>query len=66
MAQSYSPTHPVPLYAVTIHHCIGEGDLPKMRQCCADAEKHLADYGDVSAALQVLKAEIAKLEAKGG
>jgi hypothetical protein len=54
------------LYAVTIHHCIGEGDLQKMRQCCSDAEQYLADHGDVSAALQELKAEIAKLEAKGG
>lgn len=58
--------HPVPLYAVTIHHCIGEGDLNKMRQLCAEAEKHLAEHGDVGAALEVLKAEIAKAEAKGG
>lgn len=55
-----------PLYAVTIHHCIAGGDLAKMREVCAEAEKHLSEHGDVSAALEVLKAEIAKLEAKGG
>jgi len=58
--------HVHPLYAVTIHHCIAGGDLAKMREVCAEAEKHLADHGDVSAAIESLKAEIAKAEAKGG
>jgi len=66
MAQSSSQPVIVPLYAATIHHCIGEGDVNKMRQLCAQAEKHMADYGDVGTALEVLKAEIAKAEAKGG
>lgn len=52
------------MYAVTIHHCIAEGDLAKMRQLRSDAEKHLADHGDVAAALEVLKTEIAKAESK--
>jgi Domain of unknown function (DUF1843) len=56
--------HPVPLYGVTIHHCIAEGDLGKMKQVLADAEKYLTEYGDVGAAVEVLKAEIAKAEAK--
>jgi hypothetical protein len=50
---------PTPLYAVSIHHCIAHGDLPRMKALAAEAEK----YGDVSAALGALKAEIAKLEA---
>jgi hypothetical protein len=56
--------HPVPLYAVTIHHCIAGGDVAKMKQLAAEAEKHVADHGNVGAALEVLKAEIAKAEAK--
>jgi len=37
-----------------------------MREVRARAEEQLAEEGDVSAALEVLKAEIAKAEAKGG
>jgi len=53
-----------PLYAVTIHHCIAGGDLAKMKQLVAEGEKYVADHGNVGAALEVLKAEIAKAEAK--
>jgi len=53
---------PMPLYAVTIHHAVCSGDLHRMKQAAAEAEKHLHDHGDVSAALEVLKIEIAKLE----
>jgi Domain of unknown function (DUF1843) len=61
MADDYQkPTQPiVPLYAATIHYCIAGGDLAKMKQLAAEAEQ----YGDVSAALEVLKTEIAKAEA---
>lgn len=51
-----------PLYAVTIHHCIAGGDLAKMRALVAEAEKFLQDHGNVGAALEALKVEIAKLE----
>jgi Cdc6-like AAA superfamily ATPase len=51
---------------VTIHHCIASGDLSKMRELRAEAEKQLAEHGDLRAALEVLKVEIAKAEAKGG
>lgn len=64
---AHAPSHgPRPLYGVTIHHCIAEGDLGKMKSLCAEAEQHLAEHGDVRAALEVLKAEIAKAEAKHG
>jgi Domain of unknown function (DUF1843) len=66
MAEDYQkPTQPiVPLYGVTIHHCIAGGDLAKMKELAAQAEKYLADNGDVGAALEVLKIEIAKAEAR--
>jgi hypothetical protein len=56
--------HFTPLYAATIHHCIAGGDVAKMKQIAAEAEKHVAEHGNVGAALEVLKAEIAKAEAK--
>jgi lipase chaperone LimK len=54
----------IALYGVGIHNSIASGSLAKMRELRAQAEKFLAEHGDVGAALEVLKAEIAKLEAK--
>ena len=54
----------VPLYAVPIHHCIARGDLQEMKGMVAKAEDYLRNHGDVSAALEALKIEIAKLEHK--
>lgn len=62
MAQQNPPIHP--LYAATIHHCIARGDLNEMKKLVAQAEQHLKDHGDVRASLELLKAEIAKVEAK--
>lgn len=56
--------HVVPLYGVTIHHCIASGDLAKMKALVTEAEAHLRDHGNVAAALEALKVEIAKLEHK--
>lgn len=66
MPAHHGPPHigPQPLYAVSIHHCIAEGDLAKMKSLVTEAEKHLAEHGDVSAALELLKGEIVKLESK--
>ena len=58
------PSGPIPLYGVTIHHCIAKGDLTEMKAVAQQAERHLHEYGDVSAALEALKIEIAKMEAK--
>ena len=52
-----------PLYGVTIHHCVNRGDLEEMRELADEAERHLAEHGDVKEALEKLKAEIARLEA---
>jgi len=52
------------LYAPPIHRCIAKGDLGEMKALAKEAEQHLHSHGDVSAALELLKAEIAKLEAR--
>jgi uncharacterized small protein (DUF1192 family) len=54
--------HPIPLYAVTIHNAAASGDLAAMKQTVAEAEAHLQQYGNVGAAVEALKVEIAKLE----
>ncbi len=51
-------------YGPAIHQAIAGGKLSQMRSIAKAAEKHLAAHGNVRAALEVLKAEIAKLEAK--
>ena len=51
-------------YGTAIHQAIAGGDLAKMKAVAAEAERHLHEYGNVSAALEGLKIEIAKLEKK--
>lgn len=58
------PTNPIPLYAATIHNCIAGGELSQMKALAKQAEAHLKDHGNVSAALESLKVEIAKLQKK--
>lgn len=53
-----------PLYATPIHRCIAKGDLGEMRALAKEAEQYLHENGDVSAALESLRVEIAKLEAR--
>ena len=64
MTQQTNPPISAPMYAVTIHHCIARGDLNEMKNLVNQAEQHLKDHGDVRASLELLKAEIVKLEAK--
>ena len=52
------------LYAVVIHGCAAGGNLAEMKKVAAEAEEHLHSHGNISAALEALKVEIAKLEAK--
>ena len=56
---------PIPLYAVPIHEAAASGDLQRMKAVAQQAEAWLQETGNVSAALEALKLEIAKLEAKG-
>jgi hypothetical protein len=53
----------IPPYGVAIRQSIASGDLPRMRHLRDEVERTLALHGDVGAALEVLKAEIAKIEA---
>jgi hypothetical protein len=50
----------VPLYAPPILEAIAQGDLARMKQLAAEAEAHLKQVGDVRAALEYLKIEIAR------
>jgi len=50
------------LYAVPIHNAIAGGDLAEMKKVAAQAEEYLQSHGNISAALEVLNVEIAKLE----
>jgi|HubBroStandDraft_2_1064218.scaffolds.fasta_scaffold6455440_1 hypothetical protein len=61
MAEASS--HAVPPYGPAIHQAIGRGDLEQMRKLAESAKKWLSEHGDVSAALEALKAEIARREA---
>jgi hypothetical protein len=49
-------------YGPPIHAAVAKGDLAEMKQLAAQTESYLAQSGDVSAALELLRAEIAKLE----
>jgi hypothetical protein len=51
-------------YGVAIQQAIASGDVAKMKAVAKQAEQHVKDYGNVPAALEALKIEIAKLEAK--
>ena len=62
MSQKPNPGGLRPLYAVPIHEATASGDLAKMKAIAAEAEQYLMDHGNVSAALHVLKVEIAKME----
>lgn len=52
----------VPLYGVTICNAAASGDLEQMKKVAAQAEEHIQEYGNVPAALEALKIEIAKTE----
>ena len=54
------------LYGVPIQRAIAEGDLEKMRDLAKQAEEHLQEYGNVSAALEALKVELHRAEQSGG
>jgi Domain of unknown function (DUF1843) len=57
-------TGPLPPYGEAIQQAVASGDLAKMKAVAKAAEEHIARWGNVPAALEALKLEIAKLEAK--
>ena len=54
----------VPPYGPPIHQAIARGDLNEMKELAERAEQFLKQTGDLAAALEILKTEIAKSEAK--
>lgn len=56
--------HPVVLYGVPIQQAIASGDLSQMKKLAVEAEAYLKEHGDVRAALEALKVEIARAEYK--
>lgn len=56
----------VPMYAVAIHEAVKSGNINAMKTVLAEAEAYLKDHGDVSAALELLKVEIARIKHKAG
>lgn len=56
---------PVPPYGVAIQEAVASGDLARMKQVAQQAEEFLARWGNIPAALEALKLEIAKAEKKG-
>jgi len=51
-------------YGTAIQQAVASGNLEHMKAVARQAEEHLREWGDVSAALASLKIEIAKLESK--
>jgi hypothetical protein len=54
----------IPPYGVAIHEAVVSGDLQKMKAAEAAAALYLKEHGNISAALESLRMEIAKLERK--
>jgi HPt (histidine-containing phosphotransfer) domain-containing protein len=48
-------------YGLAIQQAIASGDVAKMKAVARQAEQHLKEHGNVPAALEALKIEIAKL-----
>jgi len=51
-------------YGVAIQEAAASGDLAQMKAAAKLAEAHVKEHGNVAAALEALKIEIAKLEGK--
>ncbi len=50
----------VPPYGVAIQEAIASGDLARMKEVARQAEAHVKEAGNVSAAYEALKIEIAR------
>jgi hypothetical protein len=55
---------PIPPYGVAIQQAIAGGSLDHMKRVAKEAETYLSEHGDVRSALEALKVEIARHEAK--
>jgi Domain of unknown function (DUF1843) len=66
MAARKQPRLDVPPYGIAIQQAVASGQLRRMKAAAKQAETFLARYGDISAALEALKVEIARLEKSRG
>jgi hypothetical protein len=53
---------PLPPYGEAIQQAVASGDVAKMKAVAKDAEAYIAKWGNVPAALEALRLEIAKAE----
>jgi hypothetical protein len=49
-------------YGPSIQEAVAKGDLEEMRAIARVAEEHVREHGNVAAALEALRVEIAKVE----
>lgn len=54
---------PLPPYGEAIQQAVASGNLAKMKSVAKQAEAYVAKWGNVPAALEALRLEIAKAEA---
>lgn len=50
------------MYGEAIQEAVASGDLERMKAVARQAEEHLREWGNIPAALEALKIEIAKME----
>jgi Domain of unknown function (DUF1843) len=53
-------------YGPSIQQAVAKGDVEEMRAVAGQVEEHLAETGNVAAALEALRVEIAKAERRSG
>lgn len=56
----------IPPYGPAIREAVAKGDVEEMRRVADDAEQHVKETGNIAAALELLKVEIAKAESGRG
>jgi hypothetical protein len=62
MAARRQPRLNVPPYGSAIQQAVASGQLRRMKAVAKQAEAFLSRHGDISAALEALRVEIARLE----
>ena len=55
----------VVLYGPVIDEAIARGDVDEMRRLVREAEQHIAEWGNIPLALELLKVELARAEQRG-
>ena len=53
------------LYGPVIEEAIARGDVDEMRRLARETEQHIAEWGNIPLALELLKVELARAERRG-